>query len=329
MTTRDSDDTPIRRCWDTPAAELVRRRMDRRQALATLAGAVAAVVGPTAAGCGAAGSTSTGRRGTTLTFSEIGNEITPTHRVADGYDANVLIRWGDPVLRDAPPFVPGAADPNAQARQFGYNNDFVAFMPLPRGSQSSDHGLLCVNHEYTDAELMWPDVTGSMSLSEAQARVEMMAHGHSVVEIRKRGSGRWETVAGSPTNRRITPQTPMRLTGPAAGHRRLQTQADPTGRKVLGTFNNCAGGTTPWGTVLIAEENVHGYFASDPPTSPRRPPITRGWASPTPRTRHGASSTRASTCSASRASPTATAGSSSTTPTTPSRSPPNGRPWAA
>ncbi len=201
-------------------------------------------------------------------FDELEAGVDETHHVAPGYDADVLLRWGDPLFADAPEFDPAAQNADAQARQFGYNNDYVGFIPM---DGSVDQGLLVVNHEYTNPHLMFPGlvkiVDGKVEqapLSKEQVDIEMAAHGMSVVEIRRQ-EGKWQVVADGKFNRRITAGTEMLITGPAAGSDRLKTSADTTGTKVLGTINNCAGGTTPWGTVVSGEENFHGYFLGELP----------------------------------------------------------------
>src|SRR5690606_7989409 len=174
-----------------------------------------------------------------------------------GYDSELLIRWGDPLLDGAPAWDPDAQTGAAQARQFGFNNDFVAYWPL----RGSNEGLVWVNHEYTNPELMFYGYNGNNPTAE-QVLVDIMAHGGSIVHVRRpRRSAHFEVVRPSRYNRRITGTTPMEITGPARGHELMRTNADPSGTEVLGMLNNCAGGTTPWGTVLTCEENFHQYFA--------------------------------------------------------------------
>lgn len=207
----------------------------------------------------------------TFTFKEIAHTYDSKHHVPEGYDAQVLIRWGDPVTADAPAFDPNNLTAAAQEKQFGYNCDYLDFQPLPQGSNSSENGLLVVNHEYTNTNLMFAGLgsgrNAALMSNKAQAEVEIAAHGAAVVEIRKAG-GRWEVVRGSRYNRRITGTTPMTISGPAAGHELMKTKTEPTGRAVAGMLNNCAGGNTPWGTILTAEENFNGYFGGDPSALP-------------------------------------------------------------
>ncbi len=208
-----------------------------------------------------------------FSFTEVEAGVDETHHVAEGYDADVLLRWGDKVFADSPEFDPMNQTAESQSKQFGYNNDYVGFIPL---DGADDHGLLVVNHEYTNAELMFPNWATIGKDGEGKDKVmmgeftkdivdiEMAAHGGTVIEIRKE-NGKWVPVLDGTMNRRLHVGTEMALSGPAAGHDRLKTNADTSGRKVFGTLNNCAGGVTPWGTWLMAEENFHGYFVGELP----------------------------------------------------------------
>jgi len=185
--------------------------------------------------------------------------------ISAGYAQHIVLRWGDPVLADTPGFDPHAQSAARQARQFGYNNDFTGFLPLPYGSRHAERGLLLVNHEYTNAELMFPGWDGRLeSKSREMVDIELAAHGMSIIEVQRDGKGSWSHVERSPYNRRLTGETPMHICGPAAGHDWLKTSYDATGTLVRGTLGNCSGGITPWGTVLSAEENVNLYFKTAP-----------------------------------------------------------------
>ncbi len=217
-------------------------------------------------------------------FESIAPSLAPVaDRVAvpPGYKVEVLAAWGDPVMPGAPAWMEDATqDAEAQAMQFGMHNDGMHFFPFPTrgggaGGLSSERGLLCVNHEYTHDEILHGSegLLPPAVMTLAKARKSQAAHGISVMEIRKI-QGRWTVVRNSPFGRRITGNTPMRVSGPAAGSPLLQSKqfriaADGShengvndGLTAFGTLNNCAHGYTPWGTYLTCEENWNGYFGA-------------------------------------------------------------------
>ncbi len=203
----------------------------------------------------------------TLTFAEVPHGYDDTLTIADYYKRDILLRWGDAVTADAPAFTPSTLTPEAQAKQFGYNNDYVAFLPLPIGSNNSDHGLLCVNHEYTNANLMFEGVKRSSlpaGMTQAFTHVEMAAHGFSVVEV-KLQDDTWHVVQGGYNRRFDALTTKYAISGVAKGSQRLATNEFPKADAIRGMIGNCAGGVTPWGTVLTCEENFSNYFSGDAP----------------------------------------------------------------
>jgi secreted PhoX family phosphatase len=181
----------------------------------------------------------------------------------------VLIGWGDPLFENDPGLTAKDfrsldwLDDQAASRQekrFGTNNDALAFFPAVKKRSA---GVLCVNHEYVMQELSFAGLPKD-KLAWIQSHPESVAwmqaaHGVSVLDL-ERGMRGWQVVRGGPSTRRITANTPMQIMGPARGDALMRTNADPSGTTVLGTFANCAGGKTPWGTYLTAEENIQDYF---------------------------------------------------------------------
>jgi hypothetical protein len=273
------DDVPLSPPDRDTIGDIILRRFSRRDMMRGTLGvaAAAALFGPAALASRDARAETAADR---FNFAEVAAGVDETHHVADGYQADILLRWGDPLFPDSPAFDPLNQSAAAQLKQFGYNNDYVAFIPI---GENSDRGILCVNHEYTNEEIMFPgivrqDLICFPDMTAELVDIEMAAHGVTIVEIARR-DGQWRPVIDSKYNRRISPATTeMSVDGPAAGHERIKTSADPSGARILGTLNNCAGGFTPWGTYLTAEENFHGYFWSDLCTTGGKPPTGLGGA---------------------------------------------------
>ena len=190
-----------------------------------------------------------------LNFTALAASTADQVVVPDGYTATVLVPWGDPIVPGGPAFrFDGGNASTEQAQQFGMGHDGMHFFRT-----GGKRGLLAMNHEFVDNTIMF-NATPNWNDAETVLRSQN-GHGVSICELELR-RGTWTHVS-SPNARRITPNTPMVLTGPAAGHPLLQTTKDPSGVSVLGTFNNCSNGSTPWGTYLTCEENFNGYFGTD------------------------------------------------------------------
>ncbi len=238
---------------DVAATAFARRALLKGGAVGASALVVGGLVAEPAAARHGAG-TGGGKGGVgTARFTPVAPNKLDEVVVPDGYRSDVVIRWGDPVTPGAPEFDVNAQTPQKARTQFGYNCDYVGVLPLSRNT-----ALLVVNHEYTDEQLMFP--TGAYDEATIK-QIAMASHGMSVVKIeRGRRHGSWKVSADRRWNRRVHTGTKHVLTGPAKGDPRLRTSADRSGTKVYGTLNNCAGGTTPWGTVLSGEENFNQYF---------------------------------------------------------------------
>ena len=230
-----------------------------------LSGAVSALFAPLAGvsllGSGASHASTAGSP--LLGFKSVAVNTADAVTVPPGYSVQVIAAWGEPVglSGENAAFKFDASNSAAeQETQIGMHHDGIHYFTQTHAQNGSQSGLLVMNHEYTDDGLLHAD--GMKTWTAAKVRKAQAAMGVSVLEVALSAgpAGRWDVVRPSPLARRITGNTPMAVGGPAAGHALMRTAADPAGRRVLGTLNNCGSGRTPWGTYLTCEENFMMYF---------------------------------------------------------------------
>ena len=194
--------------------------------------------------------------------------------VPEGYSFQILGAAGEPIMGDMPAFRSGANTGAEQEQQIGQHHDGIHFFPID--GQSSDDGIICVNHEYIEPRFLHAEKAGYKGQpidkrgvvydadglrDDDEVRMEIAAHGVSIYRTTKQADGTW-TVVADPRNRKITAGTPIEIGGPVRGSALVRTKYSPDGTMTRGTVNNCAHGVTPWNTYMTAEENWAGYFAN-------------------------------------------------------------------
>ena len=273
----EHDEDAITNTSDNPSFESVlEKRFSRRQLLRGTAGA-AAMLFLGRVGLGSAwaagrhhGGHGHGARAVKLGFAAVPKSLADVVTVPFGYRHDVLYRLGDPIAPGVAEYAnDGTDDPESFAHRAGDHHDGMSYFGLSRNGKrdenSSDRGLLCINHEAITPAFLHPTgqtiVDGARTVPDEVLR-EFYAHGVSVIEVvKKRGKkGEWSYKQDSRFNHRIHTLTPMKLSGPAAKTPYMITKFSPDGSATRGTVNNCANGATPWGTYLTCEENWAGYF---------------------------------------------------------------------
>ncbi|TDC26323.1 PhoX family phosphatase [Streptomyces sp. 8K308] len=276
----DPDEVSSNPSGNRTFGEVVEKRMSRRAALkggtAAAAGFLVATQlgGSTAVAAEPAQApASRGGRRPLLGFDPVPTHSDDTLTVPEGYQTQVLIPWGTPIRPSGPRWRKDASNSAAdQAKQVGMNHDGMHFFPLGGGREGSRRGMLVVNHEYVDQQLLFTD--GDDEMTSEKVDKALAAHGVSVVEIERR-DGIWR-VAESRRARRVTGDTSVDFSGPVrASHPSLRAADSPAG-----TLNNCSNGHTPWGTYLTCEENWNNYFGTEdadwrPTTSQARYGVSR------------------------------------------------------
>ena len=255
--------------------QVLHARLSRRSMLRGGVASTAALAGATSLGaialtaCGGSDAPAAANASANLlSFSAVAKNTNDVVTVPSGYTAKVVNALGDPLFAGTASYKNDGTDTDFDKRS-GDHHDGMEYFGLSaagaRDANSSTRGLLVTNHEATSQDGLSSVYVhangGARALPRPASEVdkEIPLHGVSVVEVLKT-SGNWATVQASTFNRRITPHTPLTLSGVAAGSALMKTKYSTDGLSGRGTLNNCGTGYTPWGTFLTGEENWSGYF---------------------------------------------------------------------
>lgn len=272
------EDAIVNHSANTHISDVLGARLSRRQALfGGMKASAAFMLGGTAlgsmalTGCGEDDKKPVSAPATTptplaLAFAAVAKSIDDVVHVPSGYSASVLYALGDPFDTTTAEWAHDGSETGASFEQrAGDHHDGMTYFGLGSSgkwnARESARGLLVMNHENITRPFLHAAGASTASPRNAdQALKEINCHGVSVIEVKKSPAGKFEVVRGSSFNRRITPFTPMEMTGPVAGSDWVKTLYSTDGTETRGTINNCANGETPWGTYLTCEENWYGYF---------------------------------------------------------------------
>ncbi len=269
----DPDDIGHNHSANPSFNSLIAGRLSRRGLLRGGAStAAAAMLGSVSLGaCGGGSDADVAPENFTLTFNPVAKSLVDAVVVPAGYTASVLYRLGDPIAAGVADYRNDGTDPaSTYDRRAGDHHDGMTFFGISASQRweptNPARGLLCMNHEAITPAYLHPTGQTTTGTGNAQVRTvaeevqrEFFLHGVSVIEVARTGNT-WAYNRTSAFNRRVHTLTPMAFSGPAAGNALLATKYSADGRAVRGTVNNCANGTTPWGTYLTCEENWAGYF---------------------------------------------------------------------
>lgn len=199
------------------------------------------------------------KENTVFDFTEIATDTSDTITLPEGYTWEITTRWGDPLWSAGQEFDQKTRGTGkSQELAIGDNNDGMSFF------EKNGKTILVINNEYANVSIIHGNRQSGLPKTEDDIRKSKAAHGLSVCEIKKI-NGKWQIVSDSPINRRITADSKVKISGPAAGHDLLKTEIEPSGLSSFGTWANCGNGETPWGTYLTCEENFNAYYASSDP----------------------------------------------------------------